>query len=81
MAWFFNNAKGKPDAMLTFAIFGFSGVMIKAILNGVTIGTVNCGTMDAALAAAILGSTLGAYVIRRGQDNKKEVSLASFKAE
>ncbi len=59
----------KPDAMLTFSLWTVLVVLGKVLLNGIFITvldyTLNFGTIDAALAAAVLTATLGAYVGRK----------------
>jgi|HubBroStandDraft_2_1064218.scaffolds.fasta_scaffold356608_2 hypothetical protein len=74
MVWF-KNSKGKPDAMLTFAILAFAISALKFLASGLVLElvagkTVNLGTVDAASIAALLTPTLGAYVARRHSDQK-----------
>ncbi len=46
----------------------FGVVMIKVLLNDVVWGQFTFGTIDAAVIAALLTPTLGAYAIRRRND-------------
>lgn len=60
---------GQPDTMLTLSIYAFIGVMLKFLLNGVSITlfekTIDFGTVDASLISALLLPTLGAYTARK----------------
>lgn len=60
------------DAMLTIAVYTVVAVLFKYFFNGVEISygklTLNLGTTDAALVAALLGPTLGAYAARKFKD-------------
>ena len=68
------NSDGKKDAVLTMAFFGFIVVLVKVILSGLTLTindtVIHAGTIDAAMVAAILTPTLGAYVSRKYTDQK-----------
>jgi hypothetical protein len=69
---FVRNTDHQPDTMLTMSVLAFLFVLVKVVLNGVTItafgNTLNCGTIDGGLIAAMLTPTLGAYVWRRHTD-------------
>ena len=71
---FLRNTDGKKDAMLTFAFTGFIVVLFKYLVSGVAADiaghSVNFGTVDASMMAALLTPTLGAYVARRYTDKK-----------
>lgn len=73
MLWM-KNTEGKPDAVLTMAFLGFLVVLIKLLVAGgtLTIGStvLTAGSVDAAMVAAVLTPTLGAYVARRYTDQK-----------
>lgn len=75
--WMLKNSKGEPDAMLTFSIIAFSVVMVKIAFNELTFLGIDFGKIDAGLVASVLTPTLGAYVLRRGQDNKLEAAKPS----
>lgn len=66
--WIKHPRKKEPDTMLTLAVFAFVTVATKFILNGASIGTVDFGTTDAAMMAALLTPTLGAYWARKHTD-------------
>lgn len=64
------NTKGKPDAMLTFAVIAFAVVILNVFLatfGTVTIfgATVTFTALSAGTITALLGPTLTAYVGRR----------------
>jgi hypothetical protein len=68
--WFwFENADGQPDTMLSFAIMAFGLVFVKVLFAGVVfhIGgeTYTLAPIDAATIGALLTPTLTAYVVRR----------------
>ena len=63
--WMLVNSRGRPDALLTFAAGAVVTVLLKTLLNGVVVGAVHFGTIDASLAGALLASTLGAYTWKR----------------
>ena len=70
---FIKNPKtGAGDSMLTMAILSMLVVLGKVLLNGVTITimakTINFGTIDAGLAAAVITPILTAYVARKHTD-------------
>ena len=67
--WINHPRKNEPDAILTFSTYAFLGCLFKFIFNGVTIGTVNFGTVDAILIGSILTPTLAAYFARKHSDN------------
>ncbi len=67
--WIKHPRKNEPDTTLTFATYSFVGCLFKFIFNGVTIGSVNFGTVDAILIGAILTPTLAAYFARKHSDN------------
>lgn len=68
------NTKGRPDAMLTFAVVSFGVVLAKFIISGASISVsghdIHFGSVDAASIAALLTPTFGAYVARRHSDTK-----------
>jgi len=70
----FENAEGKPDTMLSFAIVAFAIVCFKVIFGGTSfhIGAqiLTISTIDPGMVGALLTPTLGAYVIRRYTDKK-----------
>lgn len=77
--WIKHPRSGKPDTMLTIALSATAIALGKFLLHGVAFSydkfTFNFGTLDAALVAAILTPTLGAYVARKfsdSPDKKKE---------
>ena len=81
MIWV-TNTKGKKDAILTLSLWGFFAVIGKVLLAGVAIElvaghTINFGTIDAGVVAAVLTPTLGAYVARRHTDARHERPAAS----
>lgn len=49
----------------TMVIIAFTIVMFKTLFNGVSIGTIDFGTIDSALAGVILTPVLGTYAVRR----------------
>lgn len=64
------NTDGRPDAVLTFAVLGFTTIILKLLFAGLhlVIGHVVDFTVqgvDAATIGAILVPTLGAYVSNR----------------
>lgn len=72
MLWI-KNTKGKPDAMLTFAIISFTVITLNILLS--TFGTImfNGNTitfqaLDGTIMAVYLGATFTAYVSRRWTD-------------
>lgn len=82
MIWI-KNTNGKKDAVLTMALIGFVVVLIKILFSGMTVEimdrSVNFGSIDGAVVAAILTPTLGAYIARRYTDTvhgdkKKQIS-------
>ena len=71
----FKNTKGKPDAMLTFAIIAFSVVTLNIFLS--TFGTIAIAgysisfvVLDSAIIGTYLGATFTAYVSRRFTDSR-----------
>jgi putative flippase GtrA len=76
MKWMIKNSDGKEDAMLTFSVVGFTVVVVKFLLSGVTLKLVGLGydisfgSVDAAAIAAILTPTLVTYAARRNTDKK-----------
>lgn len=73
--WWVKNTHGKPDAMLTFALFSFIVVTLNVFLS--TFGTIAIGGMvlkftllDSSVMAVYLGATFTAYVSRRWTDSK-----------
>lgn len=67
--WIKHPRSKKPDTMLTLAVVATLTALGKFALNDVVIGSVNFGTMDATLLAAMLTPTLGAYVARKFKDS------------
>lgn len=76
MRFWIKNTSGYPDAMLTFAVLAFIVVIVKVMLLGIAFTfndqTINLGTIDAAVIAAMLTPTLGAYCARRHTERKYE---------
>ena len=66
------NSRGRPDALLTFSAGAVAAVIAKLLVSGVTIAGVGLGTLDAGLAAAVLGPTLGAYTAKRVMGGKAD---------
>jgi len=73
--WWIKNTNGKPDAMLTFALWSFVIVTFNVLLS--TFGSVNLGeysfelqALDSSVMAVYLGATFTAYVSRRWTDSK-----------
>lgn len=66
----------QPDTMLTLAVVSTAVVLIKFLLAGVTVSVGGAsfvgGAIDSGVVAAILASTLGAYVARKYQSPHKE---------
>jgi hypothetical protein len=61
------NTDGRPDAVLTFAVLGFTVILLKLLFHGlhIVLGTYLSFTVqgiDATTIAAVLIPTLGAYV-------------------
>lgn len=73
MRLWIKNSSGEQDATLTMAFIGFVIVLAKVLLSGVVVtlagSTVSFGSIDAAVVAAVLTPTLGAYVARKHSDN------------
>lgn len=74
MIWI-KNTRGKPDAMLTFAVISFSVVTLNLLLS--TFGTITVfdhtitfQVLDGSIMAVYLGATFSAYVSRRWTDSK-----------
>ena len=67
--WIKHPKNNEPDTMLTFSTYAFIGSLFKFMLNGVVVGSVNFGTVDAILIGAILTPTLAAYFARKHSDN------------
>jgi hypothetical protein len=63
------NVKGEPSFTLTASVLSLTTVLVKVVLSGAVVAGQNLGTVDAGVIAALLTPTLGAYVIRKGQDN------------
>lgn len=72
MIWMMRNSRGKPDALLTFAVISVTAVLIKVLLNGVVFRSWNFGTIDGNLAGAILLPTVGAYTTKRVVGGKED---------
>ena len=74
-SWWIKNTNGKPDAMLTFALFSFLVVTLNVLLStfgAITIGdfAIDFESLDSAVMAVYLGATFTAYVSRRWTDSK-----------
>jgi hypothetical protein len=67
--WIKHPRTGKEDTMLTLAVISVLTVLGKFIINGIEVGDVNLGSIDAGLVAALLTPTLGAYVARKYSDS------------
>ena len=74
MIWI-RNTRGKPDAMLTFALISFTVITLNIFLS--TFGTIVFGSntitfqaLDGTIMAVYLGATFTAYVTRRWTDIK-----------
>lgn len=65
---------GQKDTMLTMAVIATLSAVFKFLANGVTIESVNLGTVDSTLLAALLTPTLGAYWARKHTDKTCEVA-------
>lgn len=77
--WIKHPRSGKADTMLTLAVVSVLAVLGKFLLNGVAIGSVTLGTVDAGLVAAMLTPTLGAYVARKYSDSPDKKTTATKK--
>lgn len=66
------NTDGKPDAVLTMALWCLVVILVKLVFSGfaLTVGTwsIGAGSVDGGIIAALLSPTLGAYVARRYTD-------------
>lgn len=62
---FIRDTSGNRSMTATLAYVAFAIVMLKFLLNGMTVGAWSFGTIDAASIAAVLTPTLGAYTARR----------------
>jgi len=74
-SWWVKNTDGKPDAMLTFALFSFIVITINVFLSTfgvITVGdvTMQFEALDSSVMAVYLGSTFTAYVSRKWTDRK-----------
>ena len=59
----------EPSFTTTAAALALGAVLVKTVMVGVVVAGVQLGTApDAGVIAALLTPTLGAYVIRRGQE-------------
>ncbi len=88
-SWWVRNTGGKPDAMLTFALFSFIVVTLNIFLStfsSVTIGEtmLQFEALDSSIMAVYLGATFTAYVSRRytdtrfqGHENREATALDS----
>lgn len=68
MTWMLKNSRGRPDALVTFAAGAVAVILLKVLLNGVSLavlGGVSFGTIDATLVGAVLLPTLTAYTAKR----------------
>lgn len=62
---YLKDTSGNRSMTATIAFVAFAVVMLKVLLNEVTVGSVDFGTIDSLSIAAILTPTLGAYTARR----------------
>jgi hypothetical protein len=67
MTWMTNSA-GKPDSMLTLGVVSLAVILLKFFFSDMSFGAISFGNLDGGVVTAILGSTLGAYVMRRYTD-------------
>lgn len=71
MRWMIRNSEGKRDATLTMTVVGFSVILVKIVLAGISIGSFSFGPVpDASVIAALLTPSLGSYVARRYTDSR-----------
>lgn len=59
------NSRGHPDFLMTSAALALGAALLKFLLNGVAVGAVHLGTVDAALIGAVLVPTFTAYTAKR----------------
>lgn len=87
MNMWIKNTKGKPDAMLTFALMAVIVVSLNLLFSSIEIVlpsgfSLKIEAMDGMQIAAYLGATLGAYVSKRNfgrkdtEDGKGEQTAA-----
>jgi len=76
MKLWIKNSNGKPDAILTFLTFWVGVMLLKYILEGLTLPHIGAiPHFDANTAMAVLVPLLGTYVARRhGLGNKAAAS-------
>lgn len=71
--WLKHPRSNKPDTMLTFSALALAVCLIKFLLNGASVEvmgySIEFGTVDAALVAALLTPTLAAYATRKWKDS------------
>jgi hypothetical protein len=72
MTWMIRNSRGRPDALLTFSVWGVVVVLLKVLGNGASFKGVSFGAIDAALVGAVLAPTLGSYVVKRVKGGKAD---------
>jgi hypothetical protein len=72
MIWMLRNSRGRRDALLTFAAMGNLVVLLKVLVSGMTVGTVVFGTIDSALALAVLSATVAPYTTKRIMGGKPD---------
>jgi hypothetical protein len=63
--WLKHPRSGEKDTMLTLSVFAFLACVFKFLGNGIVIGPVDLGTVDATLIGAMLAPTLVAYTARK----------------
>lgn len=69
------NTRGKPDALLTFAVVGIACVLLKFLASGVTLPNgFQFGTLDAALAGAIFLGCVAPYTAKRTIGGRADAS-------
>lgn len=71
--WVKHPRSNKKDTMLTLTVFAFIACVFKFMTNGMVIGEVNLGSVDATLLAALLTPVLTAYTARKWKDSPDKV--------
>lgn len=62
---YLKDTTGNRSMTATIAFIAFGVVMLKVLLNDVTVGSIDFGSIDSLAIAAVLTPTLGAYTARR----------------
>jgi hypothetical protein len=74
--WLHHPRSKQPDTMLTFSVLAIGSCLIKFLANGIVLDfgeySINLGTIDGALIAALLTPTLVAYVARKNKNPPEE---------